>query len=198
VGPERIAALSKAMEGQSWGAFGAGRQGMTIAWADEPVSEWKINPAHTYKYSWLPVAPSRKGTKIAPIGGHAGTILKGSRNQDVTFKFIVFLTQADACNIIFDKVGWIGPRKSYQDSLDLSVYPDHIREAIWFFTRTMRETADEVWIENDPLGDILYEEWRKMRESVIYGELTAEQAATRMQENLTKELANWQKLQQQS
>ena len=74
----------------------------------EPVSEWKLNPEQTYKYTWLPVSDARKGVKFAPIGGHASTIQKGSKNPDATFRLAEFITEKEACDIIFEKVaGWV-------------------------------------------------------------------------------------------
>ena len=189
VGVEKMEGLSAAMEGISRGAFGVGKQAMQITYPSGPAGVFRSNPDHTYKFTWVPVPESRRGTKVQTLSGHASILMSGKPNPETAFDLAVFLTQAEACDILFKEVGWLGPRKSWQETVDLSEYPPEVQENIQFFTRSLDE-ADELWFEKDPIEGISATQWVTAREDVIYHKLTPDEAAQRMQETLTKELAD--------
>lgn len=192
VGPEKVTALNSALEGQSWGAFGGGRRALQITYPSGPGQMANINPDHEYKWTWSPVPTQRKGTKITTVGGHAVVIFKGAEHPDETYEFARFMTEAGGCDPLFQYIGWIGPRKTYQDSIDLSSkYGEQAANDIWWYTRTALEDADEVWVEGDPIGSVTDAKWKLMREAVIYGDLTPEAAAAQMQKDMDTELANF-------
>jgi len=191
-GPEKITGLSQALSGQDFGAFGIGRQGMYLGWSSDPANLFQVYPDTTFRYTWLPVSSARKGTKITTIGGHAATIFKGAADPDAVFLWDVFLTEKEACDVFKSANGWIGPRKSYQDTVDLSEFPDYVQEDIWWFTRDSIAQADENWVEKDPIGNMTEQEWNNMRQAVIFGDLSPEEAAKQMQEKMTQELADWE------
>jgi ABC-type glycerol-3-phosphate transport system substrate-binding protein len=188
VGVEKLESLSAAMEGISRGAFGAGKQAMQITYPSGPAGVFRINPDHQYKFTWVPVPDNRRGVKLQTLSGHASLIMKGTEHPETGFDLAVFLTQKEACDILFNEVGWIGPRKSWQQSVDLSQYPEDVQQNILYFTTSLDE-ADELWIEKDPIEGITSTEWQSTREDVIYGRVTPAEAATSLQEKLTTELA---------
>ena len=187
VGVEKLDGLSQAMQGISRGAFGIGKQGMQITYPSGPAGVWQSNPTQKYKFTYVPVPASRKGKKIQTAGGHAGMIMKDSKNPDPSFKLAVYLTQKEACDILFEAIGWIGVRKSWQAQVDMSRYPSDVAENIMFFQKSLDE-ADEVWYNNDPIESITETEWGKAYQGVMYGKMTAKEAAATMEANLTKEL----------
>jgi multiple sugar transport system substrate-binding protein len=188
VGVEKMEGLATAMEGISRGAFGVGTQAMQITYPSGPAGVLRSNPDHTYKFTWVPVPDSRRGTKVQTLSGHASILMNGKPNPETAFDLAVFLTQEETCDILFKEVGWIGPRKSWQESLDLSEYPPEVQESILFFTSSIDE-ADELWYEKDPIEGITATQWVTAREDVIYGKATPDEAAQSLQEKLTAELA---------
>jgi ABC-type glycerol-3-phosphate transport system substrate-binding protein len=192
VGPEKVNALNTSLEGQSWGAFGGGRRALQITYPSGPGQMANINPDHEYKWTWVPMPSHRKGVKITTVGGHAVVIFKGGKHPDETYEFAQFMTKAGGADPLFEYIGWISPRKSYQDTVDLTKkYPERTAEDIWWYTRTALEEADEVWVEGDPIGSVTDAKWKLMREAVIYGDLTPEAAAQQMQKDMEAELANF-------
>lgn len=188
VGVEKMADLSTAMEGISRGAFGAGRQAMQITYPSGPAGVNRVNPDHKYTFTWVPVPDNRRGVKLQTLSGHASLIMNGTENPQTGFDLAVFLTQKAACDILFEEVGWIGPRKSWQQAVDLSKYPEDVQQNILFFTTSL-DNADELWSEKDPIEGITSSEWQTTRDDVNYGRVTPAEAAARMQEKLTSELA---------
>jgi ABC-type glycerol-3-phosphate transport system substrate-binding protein len=188
VGVEKMEGLALAMDGISRGAFGVGQQGMQITYPSGPAGVLRSNPDHTYKFTWVPVPDSRRGTKVQTLAGHASILMKDKPNPEAAFDLAVFLTQKEACDILFKEVGWIGPRKSWQEALDLSEYPPEVQENILFFTTSIDE-ADELWYEKDPIEGITNVQWVTAREDVIYNKATPAEAAAKLQETLTAELA---------
>ncbi|MHB0877279.1 MAG: extracellular solute-binding protein [Anaerolineae bacterium] len=189
VGVEKIDGLSQAMAGISRGAFGIGKQGMQITYPSGPVGVFQSNPTQHYAFTYVPVPTSRKGTKIQTAGGHAGIIMKDSKSPDAAFKLASYLTLKEACDILYESIGWIGVRKSWQAQVDLSRYPEDVAKNVMFFQRSLDE-ADEVWYNQDPIEGITGTEWGKAFQGVMQGTLTPEEAATQMQANLQKELQN--------
>ena len=187
VGPEKMEAQQAGFAGVARGAFGVGKQAMLITYHSGVAAVWQTNPTQTYKWTYVPVPASRKGTKVQTGGGHAGIIMKDSKYPDVAFDLAVFLTQEEACNVLFESYGWFSPRKSWRETVDLGMYPEHVQESLLFYPDSLEE-ADEVWFVRDPIEGVTQTEWQKAYQGVIYGEFTPEEAAAQMQETLTKEL----------
>ena len=189
VGVEKVQSLQSALEGITRGAFGVGKQAMQITYPSGPAAVWQVNPTHNYKFTYVPVPASRKGVTMQTAAGHAGVVMKGSKAPEAAFKLAVFLTQKEACDVLLDQVGWVGPRKSWQATMDLGKYPDLVQANILFFTNSLTE-AKETWVDIDPIDGICESEWNKAWQGVVYGDLTPEQAAQQMQANMTAELEN--------
>jgi ABC-type glycerol-3-phosphate transport system substrate-binding protein len=189
---KKVSALNDSNQDQWYGPYSVGLEAMYIIYPSGPAGLYNHNPEFEHKQTWVPVPSGRKGKKITTVGGHASTILKDSKFPEATFKLAVYITEADACNILFDKVGWVGPRKSYQDTVKLDKYPQNVQDGIWFFVRRALDEADEIYFENDPIGSITDAEWIKARDGVVYGDMTPEEAAKKMEAKLNDELAKMQ------
>jgi len=187
VGVEKLDGMSTAYAGVSRGAFGVGRVAMRITYPSGPGDIWNVNPSDTYKFTYVPVPESRKGTTIQTAQGHAGLITKDTKYAEESFDLAVFLTEKEASDILYGYIGWLGPRKSWRDAADLSKYPEYVQENILYFIDSLDE-ADETWISRDPIEGITQTAWQDAYQAVQYGDLTPEEAAKKMQDDLTKEL----------
>ena len=188
VGVEKVAGLNAALEGISRGAFGVGKQAMQITYPSGPKAVWTVNPTQTYTFTYVPVPASRKGKKIQTAGGHAALLMKDATHHPESYRLSEFLAGKETCDILFNDIGWLGPRKSWQESVDMSRYPEHVQTSIRFFTDSMN-TADEVWWNTDPIEGLTETNWQKNYQAVQYGQITADEAAKAMQDTLTAELA---------
>ncbi|MEN6479036.1 MAG: substrate-binding domain-containing protein [Anaerolineales bacterium] len=188
VGIEKIDGLNTAFAAMNRGPFDAGKVGMRITYPSAPAETYRVNPDHKYVYTYCPVPDNRRGIKVQTAGGHAGCIMAQAAHPDEAFELAKFLVSPEACEVFFKEVGWVGPRLSWQQTLDLSTYPDHVAQSIRYFSESLTK-ADEVWWNNDPIEGITADEWNRVFEGVRHGELTPEQGAKEMQEKLTKELA---------
>lgn len=188
VGLEKLEGLAWGFGGAGRGAFGLGKAAMRITYPSGPGPVWRENPKQTYDFTYVPVPASRKGTTIQTAGGHAGLITKDSLHPEESFDLAVFLTQQEACDILFDANGWVSPRKSWREAVDMSAYPENVQEDILFFADSL-EDADEVWVVRDPIEGITQTVWQRTYQGVQFGDITAEEGAAQMQEELTRELA---------
>ena len=97
------------------------------------------------------------------------------------------LTGNQACDILFKDVGWIGPRKSWQQQMNQTAFPEHVMDSINWFTGSM-DNADEVWWNTDPIEGITGDEWRRVFQAVQFGDMTPAQGAKELQEKLQAEI----------
>lgn len=189
VGVEKMEGMTNATEGIAKGSFGAGVAAMRITYPSGPAAVWQVNPEHKYKFTYVPMPDNRSDKTMQTLSGHAYILMKDAKQPDWAFKLAEFMPGKEACDILFDQVGWLGPRKSWQQSLDMSKYPDDVQENIRYFTTSLDE-ADEIWLNKDPIEGVTETEWNKAWQGVVYGEFTPEEAAATMQARLTEELAN--------
>jgi maltose-binding protein MalE len=188
VGVEKMTGLSNAMKNQNYGAFGAGRQAMAITYPSGPGRTYAMNPKHTYKWTWVPVPARRKGVTIQTAAGHAQVIMKGTKQAEAAFNLAVFMTEKQACDILFQEVGWVGPRKSWQKTMDLSKFPEHVQEGIKFFTSSLDE-AKEVWVVDfDPEDSYLEDQWHRFNDQMNHHSSTPKDVATQLQAKMTSQL----------
>ncbi|MBI1877880.1 MAG: extracellular solute-binding protein, partial [Chloroflexi bacterium] len=187
VGVEKMDGMTKALNSIARDAFGAGKAAMRVTYPSAAGAVWQVNPTATYKFTWVPVPASRKGKKVQSLSGHAYIILKDAKQPDVAFQLAEFMTTKEVCDILFEEIGWLGPRKSWQQSVDMSKYPEPVQENIRFFTTSLDE-ADELWSERDPIESITQDQWNNVWQGVTFGKITPEEAAKDMQAKLTEEL----------
>lgn len=189
VGAEKMDGMTNANDGIPKGSFGAGKAAMRITYPSGPAGVWQANPDHKYAFTYVPMPDNRGDITMQTLSGHAYIIMKDAKQPDMAFKLAEFMTGKEACDILFEQVGWLGPRKSWQEALDMSKYPDDVQANIKYFTASMDE-ADEVWFDKDPIEGVTQDAWTTAWQGVVYGTLTPEEAATQMQAKLTEELAN--------
>jgi ABC-type glycerol-3-phosphate transport system substrate-binding protein len=188
VGVEKVESLNSALQGISRGAFGVGKQAMQITYPSGPKAVWTVNPTQNYTFTYVPVPAGRKGKNVQTAGGHAALLMKDAKHHEQSFRLSAFLAGKETCDILFAQIGWLGPRKSWQQGVDMSRYPEHVQKSIKFFTDSM-DTADEIWYNTDPIESITETNWQKNYQAVQYGQSTPDEAAKAMQDTLTTELA---------
>jgi multiple sugar transport system substrate-binding protein len=188
VGVEKMEGMTRATEGIERGAFGIGKAAMRITYPSGPAAVWQVNPDHSYQFTYVPMPANRRDVTMQTLSGHAYIIMKDGKQPELAFQLAEFMTGQEACDILFDQVGWLGPRKSWQQSVDMSKYPPEVQENIKYFTSSLDE-ADEIWFEKDPIEGITQTEWGNAWQGVVFGRLTPAEAATAMQAKLTEELA---------
>lgn len=160
----------------------AGVQAMVITgyWAAGSLKQ--VAPDKKFRFTWAPTSSERKGTKFQSTGGHYGSIPIGGHLEEA-FKFVEYTTTEEACQIIFEGSGFLGPRLSYLEKLDTSEVP-----GLEFFFKSATE-ADEMNAGlSCPLSAFTYDQWVEAVDAVNFGDKTPEQAAQDMQEACTKEL----------
>jgi ABC-type glycerol-3-phosphate transport system substrate-binding protein len=86
-------------------------------------------------------------------------------------------------DIVFASTGWLGPRISWNQHVDVSTY-----SGLDFYINSITE-AEEMWANPVvPIADFVYESWVDAVDAVNFGEKTPEQAANDMQARVTEEL----------
>jgi ABC-type glycerol-3-phosphate transport system substrate-binding protein len=188
VGAEKMEGMTKANEGIPRGPFGNGKAAMRITYPSGPAGVWQANPEQHYKFTWVPMPSNRSDVTMQTLSGHAYIILKDAKQPQAAFQLAEFMTEKQACDLLFDAIGWLGPRKSWQAQVDMGKYPPEVQENIKFFYTSLDE-ADELWFEKDPVEGITSTEWNSAWQGVVYGQFTPEEAAANMQAKLTEELA---------
>ncbi len=185
--PDKQAAFQKVYT-KSYGAFGIGKQAMGITYPSGPGVIHKINPNGKYQWTWPPMPTSRKGIKMQSAAGHAQLLVKGSKLTDAGFKLALYMTGKTACDILFDQVGWVGPSKSWQKSMDLSKFPADVQQGIRFFTTSLDE-AKEIWTADmDPEDEYLGSKWRGLAAQVNQHKIDPKTAAQQLQFVMTTQL----------
>lgn len=187
VGVEKISGLNTAFAGTSRGPFGQGKVGMRITYPSGPKGVYTVNPKDKYVFTWVPMPANRAHITMQTAGGHAGMIMKTTKYADEAFTLAVFLTGNEACDILFRDIGWIGPRRSWQEQMDQERFPEHVMDSINWFTSSM-DNADEVWWNTDPIEGITANEWTRAFQAVQHGDITPAEAAKQMHDNLTEEI----------
>ena len=187
VGVEKISGLNTAFSGTSRGPFGQGKVGMRITYPSGPKGVYTVNPKDKYVFTWVPMPANRASVTMQTAGGHAGMIMAATKFPDQAFKLAVHLTGNQACDILFKDVGWIGPRKSWQQQMNQTAFPEHVMDSINWFTGSM-DNADEVWWNTDPIEGITGDEWGRVFQAVQFGDMTPAQGAKELQEKLQAEI----------
>ena len=166
-------------------SFPAGVQAMIVNGPWQPGELAHSSPDNTFKYSWGPTPSDREGTKFQATGGHYGSIPQGAGHPEEAFKFLEFCTRGEVQDIVFDQTGWLGPRISWNETLDVSKYA-----GLDFYINSITE-ADEMWPSAGcPISSFVGQQWWNTVDAVNFGDKAPEQAATDMQNLCTEELRN--------
>ena len=189
IGVEKIDGLRDASGGWTANpsaAFPQGLQSSVVIGYYGPGEMRYHSPDLKFVSTWAPTSPDRKGVKFQNVGGHPIYIPVASKVKAQAFDFIEFLTDDVAVKIQFDTQGWLGGKSKYYDPerTDVATIPG----LKWFLESALE--ADELWAGDVmPIDGFVNSERDRSYSAVRYGELTAEEAAARMQERCTEELA---------
>ena len=169
--------------------FPAGAQAMIITGSWSPGWLAISAPENNYEFTWMPVPNSRKGTKAQTLGGHTMLLFNTSDHPEEAFDFERYVTCNDeAADTLFETNGFQPGRISWWNNLDPGDFPDY--DGLGFFKASLSGEADEMWgTEANPATEQAKESFTTVREAVIFGDITSEEAASRMQEELTTALA---------
>jgi maltose-binding protein MalE len=171
-----------------YGAFGAGKQAMAITYPSGPAEVHSVDANSHYAWTYIPMPTNRKGITLQTAAGHAQVLLTGTKHRDEAFQLALYMTEKQACDILFDRVGWVGPSKTWQQTMDLSKFAPDVQQGIRFFTDSL-DQAKEVWIPDmDPEDGYLRAQWQKIADQVNHHKLDAKTAAQQLQFMMTTQI----------
>lgn len=189
VPPDKLSAFTKPYT-KSYAAFGAGKQAMGITYPSAPGVIHKLYPNSTFRWTWPPMPASRKGVTMQTAAGHAQLLVQGTKLLDQAFKLALYSPGKAASDILFDQVGWVGPSKSWQKTMDLSKFPKDVQQGIQFFTTSV-DDAKEIWTADlDPEDEYLGSQWTKIAGQVNTHTLDPKTAAQQLQFAMDTQLKN--------
>ncbi len=186
IGPDRMAGFRQRYAG--WtnvsSSIVRGTQAMQINgyWAPSQLSQLAPDP-RTFGYSWLPVPEGRSPVRVQVLGSHCTFIPTISRRKDLAFRFAEFTCSPAAARVMFDLAGALAPRRSLVRSLDPSRYP-----GLDWFIGSIFENDELQGCAFLPTETQTMDTWQKLREKVMYGQMTAEAAVREMQADCTRTL----------
>jgi ABC-type glycerol-3-phosphate transport system substrate-binding protein len=166
-------------------SFPAQVQAMIVNGPWQPGELAHSSPDGNFIYTWGPTPGDRKGVKFQSSGGHYGSIPQGAKNPELAFKFLEFCTQNEVQDIVFDQTGWLGPRISWNQKLDVSTYA-----GLEFYITSITEADELRPSEGCPISNFVGNQWTTNVDAVNFGDKTPEQAAADMQKLCTDELHN--------
>ena len=117
------------------------------------------------------------------MGGHPAVLPKGIAHPAESFSFLEFLTTPTAADKIFAENGWFGPRISWLEQVDTSIY-----DGLDFFSKSVLQADELAPCPLCPISGFFGQQWIIARDAVNYGDKTPEQAAADLQETVTTEI----------
>jgi hypothetical protein len=135
--------------------------------------------------SWLPVPENRRGVKAQGTGGHLVAFFKGGKNPQGMFKIAEFLNTKTACDILFEKTGWLPALKSYYANVDPSKFP-----GLDFYFKSVNETTEWYTAARCEITDFASTEYLSLKDKVNRDEMTPEEAAAELQKRCEEEYKN--------
>jgi multiple sugar transport system substrate-binding protein len=166
-------------------SFPAQVQAMIVNGPWQPGELARSSPDGDFIYAWGPTPTDRKGVKFQSSGGHYGSIPQGAAHPEEAFKFLEFASQNEVQDIVFDQTGWLGPRISWNQALDVSKY-----KGLDFYIKSITEADELRPSEGCPVSSFVGNQWVQAVDAVNFGDKTPEQAAADMQQLCTEELHN--------
>ena len=185
VGAQKMAAFRQSYgtwTGPSAG-FCVGTQAVQINGYWTPGEMAHVAPDKNISYSWVPVPEGRRGAKVQSMGGHYVFLPVGSPHPKEAFRFGEYLMTDEACDIIYDGLGWLPARHSYLAKADISKY-----KGLDWFVKSVDEATELTEVVMDPITQITSTTFTKLCDAVIYGDKTPQEAAAEFQATLTDEL----------
>jgi len=166
-------------------SFPAQVQAMIINGPWQPGELAHSSPDGEYMYTWGPTPTDRRGVKFQSSGGHYGSIPQGAKNPELAFRFLEFASLNEVQDIVFDRTGWLGPRISWNQALDVSKY-----SGLEFYINSITEADELRPSEGCPISNFVGNQWTTNVDAVNFGDKTPEQAAADMQQLCSDELRN--------
>lgn len=166
-------------------SFPAQVQAMIVNGPWQPGELARSSPDGEFIYAWGPTPTERKGIKFQSSGGHYGSIPQGAKYPEEAFKFLEFASKNEVQDIVFDQTGWLGPRISWNQKLDVSTY-----KGLDFYIKSITEADELRPSEGCPVSNFVGNQWTQAVDAVNFGDKTPEVAAADMQQLCTEELRN--------
>jgi len=166
-------------------SFPAQVQTMIINGPWQPGELARSSPDGDFVYTWGPTPEERRGVKFQSTGGHYGSIPLGAPHPEEAFKFLEFCTQNEVQDIVFGQTGWLGPRISWNEKLDVSTY-----KGLDFYIDSITQSDELRPSAGCPISNYVGNQWLDAVDAVNFGDKTPEQAAADMQQLCTAELAS--------
>jgi multiple sugar transport system substrate-binding protein len=187
MGVDKLAGLH-AVEGQgTWGdSFNAEVQAMIIEgyWHPGETMASKPEVAKLNKATYAPVPESRRGSKVQGSGGHLVVVFKEAKNPEGMVKMAEFLNTKEACDAIFQNIGWLPALKSYIAGADPSLYP-----GLDFYFQSVTDANDWRGPEPCPITEFINTQFVEIQEKVNRDEMTPEEGAAALQQRAVDEYA---------
>ncbi len=179
IGPDNFAGF-RSVEGQGgWGgAFNAEAQSMIIEgyWHAGETTIQQPEVAVHNRATWAPVPAFREGHRIMATGPHMVQIFRDGQNPEGMFKVSEFLHNHEACQIIFEEVGWIMGIESWLPTIDADAYP-----GLRFYIDGINDVTDWLVGRRSPLHWYVNTQLWELREQVYRDLITAEEAVAELQ-----------------
>lgn len=166
-------------------SFPAQVQAMIVNGPWQPGELARSSPEAVFRYTWGPTPADRKGVKFQQSGGHYGSIPNGAKHPQEAFKFLEFSTKNEVQDIVFEQTGWLGPRISWNEKLDVSKY-----SGLDFYVNSIAEADEMRPSEGCPISNFVGQQWVTAVDNVNFGDKTPEEAAQNIQKLCTEELHN--------
>jgi ABC-type glycerol-3-phosphate transport system substrate-binding protein len=183
IGVENLDGMRSVAGNDSWGgSFNSEVQALIIEgyWhCGETASEAPEVSAYN-RATWIPVPESRRGVKPQGTGGHIALFFKDSGNPEGMAKAAKVLGSKSSVEIIFDNVGWIGPNKDFLP--DVSKYP-----GLDFYFDSINEATEWSSPLKCPITGYVNDQWYELRDYVLRGTMTPEEAAAELQRRAEEE-----------
>ncbi len=185
MGPEKVAGFRDSFG--NWGqGFNQGRTAMTIDGYWAAPGAQRNNPERPKAFTWMPVPDGREGTpRVQVAGGHYIVIPTIAKNPEEMYQFAELCTLPEAADVMYEGLGFLPARKSYLEGKDVSKYPG----LDWFIESALDNDVLGA-IATNPITGVTANQWYALREEVYFGDMTAQEAVTQMQEECDKALDN--------
>jgi maltose-binding protein MalE len=187
-GPDNMAGMRQ-VEGQgAWGgSFNTEVQAMIIEGYWHPGESMLEKPevGEFNRTTWAPVPDSRKGTKVQGYGGHYVIIFNDSQNKEAMFKVGEFLNTNEACDVIFQSVGWLPGLIPFLDTVDPSTFP-----GLQFYFDSIEQATEWSSPARCPITAFVSTTYQQLREAHYREQMTAQEAAAEFQTRVEEEWIN--------
>lgn len=185
IGPDNLAGMRQ-VEGQgTWGgSYNSEVQSLMIDgyWRPGGTNIQMPEVGQHNRATWAPVPEHRRDVNPQGTGGHYVIIYKDSTYKEEMFRIGEFLNTPEACDIIFDNVGWLPGQIPYLETAESDRYP-----GLQFYFDSV-ETATE-WSSpaRCPITSFARSQFNELREDQYRGQRTAAEAASEFQTRCTEE-----------